>query len=71
MELPWEIKTILKEYKDIMPDKLPKKLPPRREVDHKIELEPGAKLPAKAPYRIAPPKLEELKKQLKEFLDVG
>lgn len=54
-----------------MPPQLPKRLPPRREVDHKIELEPGAKPPAKAPYRMAPPELEELKKQLKELLDAG
>nr|CAD1829976.1 unnamed protein product [Ananas comosus var. bracteatus] len=50
---------------------LPKRLPPRREVDHAIELEPGAKPPAKAPYRMAPPELEELQRQLKDLLDVG
>lgn len=59
------------ELEDVMPKELPKKLPPRREVDHIIELEPGAKSPAKAPYRMAPPELEELKKQLKELLDAG
>lgn len=69
--LPREIETVLKENEDIMPDKLPRKLLPKREVDHKIELEPGAKPPAKAPYRMAPPELEELKKQLKELLDAG
>lgn len=42
---------------------MPKKLPQRREVDHKIELEPGAKPPARAP-----PELEELRKQLRELL---
>ncbi|XP_042980003.1 uncharacterized protein LOC122310191 [Carya illinoinensis] len=47
---------------------LPKQLPPRREVYHQIELELGAKPPAKAPYRI-PPELEELRRQLKELLD--
>ncbi|KAL5831624.1 hypothetical protein ACOSQ4_016978 [Xanthoceras sorbifolium] len=54
-----------------MPAELPKKLPPRREVDHQIELEPGTKPPAKAPYRMAPPELEELRKQLKDLLDAG
>lgn len=48
-----------------MPEALPKQLPPRREIDHQIELEPGAKLPAMGPYRITPPKLAELRKQLK------
>lgn len=48
----------------------PIKLPPRREVDHTIELEPRAKPPAMAPYLMAPLELEELK-QLKELLDAG
>ncbi|XP_070013594.1 uncharacterized protein [Nicotiana sylvestris] len=65
------IEKLLEENKDGMPEEFPKHLPPRREVDHKIELEPGAKPPAFAPYRMAPPKLEELRKQLKELLDAG
>ncbi|KAL5823009.1 hypothetical protein ACOSQ4_020909 [Xanthoceras sorbifolium] len=69
-ELPKEIK-VLKKYKDVMPAKLPKKLPPRREVDHQIELEPRTKPLIKAHYRMAPPELEELRKQLKELLDAG
>ena len=54
-----------------MPTELPQRLPPRREVDHQIELVPGAKPPAMTPYRMAPPELEELRKQLKELLDAG
>lgn len=46
-------------------------MPPRTEVDHKIDLEPGAKLPARAPYRMSPLELKELWRQLKELLDVG
>ncbi|XP_070017963.1 uncharacterized protein [Nicotiana sylvestris] len=70
-KVPPCIEKLLEENKDIMPEELPKYLLPRREVDHKIELEPGAKPPVFAPYRMAPPKLEELKKQLKELLDAG
>lgn len=40
-------------------------------MDHIIELEPGAKPPAFSPYRMAPPELAELRKQLKELLDAG
>ncbi|XP_070013504.1 uncharacterized protein [Nicotiana sylvestris] len=65
------IEKLLEENKDVMPEELPKYLPSRREVDHKIELEPWAKPPAFAPYHMAPPELEELKKQLKELLDAG
>ncbi|PKI61780.1 hypothetical protein CRG98_017830 [Punica granatum] len=42
---------------DVMPTKLPKKLPPKREVDHRIDLMPDAKPLAMAPYRMAPPEL--------------
>nr|XP_016507873.1 PREDICTED: uncharacterized protein LOC107825524 [Nicotiana tabacum] len=65
------IEKLLEENKYVMPEELPKHLPPRQEVDHKIELESGDKPPVFAPYRMAPPELEELKKQLKELLDVG
>ncbi|KAH9706417.1 Endonuclease [Citrus sinensis] len=65
------IQAVLDEFKDVMPPKLPKKLPPSREVEHEIELEQGAKPPALAPYRMAPPELEELQRQLKDLLDAG
>ncbi|XP_059663382.1 uncharacterized protein LOC132309045 [Cornus florida] len=70
-EVRKEIRAVLDEYTDVMPKELPKKLPPRREVDHKIELEPGSKPPALVPYRMAPPELEELRRQLKELVDAG
>ena len=66
-----EVKKALDEFKDVMPPELPKNLPPRREEDHKIELELGAKPPAMGPYRMAPPELEELRRQLKDLLDAG
>ena len=50
-----------------MPPELSKKLHPRREVDHEIELEVGARPPAMGPYRMAPPELEEHRKQFKEL----
>lgn len=66
-----EIGAVLGEFKDVMPQELPKQLPPRREVDHAIELEPGSKPTAKAPYRMAPPELKELQRQLKDLLEAG
>ena len=56
-----EISEVLAKYANLMPDELPNKLPPRRAVDHSIELEPGKKPPAKAPYRLSGHELEELK----------
>ncbi|XP_039018028.1 uncharacterized protein LOC120149241 [Hibiscus syriacus] len=70
-EVPREVGQVLAEFKDVMPAELPKKLPPKREVDHKIELVENAKPPARAPYRIAPPELEEMRRQLKDLLDAG
>ncbi|CAN6567559.1 unnamed protein product [Malus baccata var. baccata] len=69
--LPKQVEAVLVEFADVMPKELPKKLPPRREVDHAIEFEPGAKPPSKSPYRMSPPELEELRKQLNELLDAG
>ncbi|KAE8723917.1 hypothetical protein F3Y22_tig00011277pilonHSYRG00002 [Hibiscus syriacus] len=54
-EVPEMVSHVLAEFKDVMPTELPKKLPPKREVDHKIELVENAKPPTWAPYRMAPP----------------
>lgn len=62
---------VLEKNKDVMPEELKRFLPLRCEVDHKTELKLGAKLLVYSPYHIALPKLEELKKQLKELPKVG
>ncbi|RVX14915.1 hypothetical protein CK203_008007 [Vitis vinifera] len=69
--MPKVIKGVLEEFNDMMSPKLPKRLPPRRKENHKIELEPGAKPPAMGLYKMALPKLKELKRQLKKLLDAG
>ncbi|KAL0325305.1 UNVERIFIED_CONTAM: RNA-directed DNA polymerase [Sesamum radiatum] len=55
--IPGIIKKLLKEFEDVMPDELPRKLPPKRAVDHEIELEAAEgdvgewhNKPAKSPY---------------------
>ena len=45
---------LLEEFADVMPPELPKTLPPRHVVDHRIELVPISKPPSKAPYRMSP-----------------
>jgi len=40
MELPYTISQVLDGYADVMPPKLLGKMPHRREIYHKIELEP-------------------------------
>jgi hypothetical protein len=45
------IAQVLNEFDDVLTNELPNELPPEREVDHKIELVPGAEPQNKAPYR--------------------
>ena len=61
---------VVREFKDVFPDKLPR-LPPDREIEFEIELAPGMALIYKAPYRMAPVELKELHEQLQELLDKG
>nr|GFC65494.1 putative nucleotidyltransferase, ribonuclease H [Tanacetum cinerariifolium] len=61
---------IVSEFPDVFPDELPG-IPPVREVKFNIELIPGAKPISKAPYRMAPIELNELKDQLQELLERG
>ena len=62
------VEDVLKRYQDVMPEDLPNKLPPRREVDHKIEVKSEIELPSKAPYCLSQKELEELKSQLDKLL---
>ena len=62
---------IINEFKDVFPEDLPSGLPPRREVDHHIELEPGQIPPSKPTYRLSQPETDELKKQLADLLAKG
>lgn len=39
------IQTLLQEFADVFPDKLPAELPPKRDIDHRITLEPGSTPP--------------------------
>ncbi|KAJ1693767.1 hypothetical protein LUZ63_010465 [Rhynchospora breviuscula] len=61
---------VVREYSDVFPEDLPG-LSPDREVEFCIELQPGTTQMAKAPYRMAPAELKELKLQLEELLEKG
>jgi len=65
------IASIVQQFEDVMPPQLPKKLPPRRAIDHRIELVSETKPPSQAPYRMSPMELVELRKQLEELIDSG
>ena len=57
---PIDTVPIVNEFMDVFPEDLPG-IPPSREVDFGIDLEPGTRPISKAPYRMAPAELKELK----------
>jgi hypothetical protein len=70
MELPLKKIPVVCEYANVFPDELPG-MPPDRDIEFAIELQPGTTPISKRPYRMPPAKLAELKKQLQELLDKG
>jgi hypothetical protein len=61
---------IICEYTDVFPDDLPG-MPPDRDIEFIIELQPGTAPISKRPYRTPPSELAELKIQLQDLLDKG
>ncbi|GKV00524.1 hypothetical protein SLEP1_g13198 [Rubroshorea leprosula] len=61
---------VVREFPDVFLEDLPG-LPPDREVEFAIDLVPGTGPVSKAPYRMTPAELKELKVQLEELLEKG
>ncbi|GJY23778.1 putative reverse transcriptase domain-containing protein [Tanacetum coccineum] len=61
---------IIREFLEVFLEDLPG-LPPARQVEFQIDLVPGAAPVARAPYRLAPAKMQELSTQLQELSDRG
>ncbi|GJU70610.1 putative reverse transcriptase domain-containing protein [Tanacetum coccineum] len=61
---------VVREFPKVFPEDLPG-LPPVRQVEFQIDLIPGTTLVARAPYRLAPSKMQELSNQLQELADRG
>ncbi|KAJ9546613.1 hypothetical protein OSB04_019156 [Centaurea solstitialis] len=61
---------VVSEFPDVFPEDLPG-LPPDRQIEFGIDLVPGAAPIARAPYRLAPPELQELSEQLQELSGKG
>ncbi|XP_020242946.1 uncharacterized protein LOC109821168 [Asparagus officinalis] len=62
------IPEIIKEFLDVFPDELPG-LPPDRDIEFVIDLIPGVAPISKPPYRMPIADLEDLRKQVQEYLD--
>jgi hypothetical protein len=61
---------IVREFVDVFLEELPG-IPPDKEIEFTIDLLPDTAPISKAPYRMAPLELKELKDQLQELLDRG
>nr|GEY58775.1 hypothetical protein [Tanacetum cinerariifolium] len=57
---------MIREFPDVFPEELPG-LPPVRQVEFQIDLIPGAAPVARAPYQLAPLKMQELSNKLQEL----
>ncbi len=60
-----------KEFADVFPDKLPPGLPPKRSVDHHIDLEEGAVPSSRPDYKKSLPEYDEMQRQIKEMIERG
>jgi hypothetical protein len=69
-KLPLKKILVVYEYANVFPDELPR-MPPDRDIEFAIELQPGTTPISKRPYQMPPAELAELKKQLQELLDKG
>ena len=70
-DIPAEIRCVLHDFADVFPEKLPPGLPPKRGVDHRIELVENSQPPVNRTYKMSPAELDELKKQLEELTEAG
>ncbi|PKU61488.1 RNA-directed DNA polymerase [Dendrobium catenatum] len=70
-ELHEDVQPLLEEFRDIITDEIPAGLPPQREVQHAIDLIPGATIPNRPHYRLRPDEHEELKRQIEGLMSKG
>ena len=62
---------LLRNFGGSFPKELPRNFPPKRTVNHGIDLEPGYSPPSKPPYRLSQHHLDELQTQLSALLERG
>ena len=71
MNVPKEGIALISSFSELFPLELPSGLPPKREIEFRIELVPQEIPPKHRVYRMAPAEEAELKKQLDKFLAAG
>ena len=71
LELPQGFDTLLMELEDVFPQDIPHDLPPLSEIEHQIDLVPGASLPNRVAYRCNPEETKEIQKQVEGLMQRG
>ncbi|XP_042465802.1 uncharacterized protein LOC122048277 [Zingiber officinale] len=60
-----------KDFKDVFSEDTPPGLPPKRGIEHKIDLIPGASIPNRPAYRSSLEETKELQRQVEELMTKG
>ena len=62
---------LLQDFSHVFPLEIPPGLPPKRSIQHKIDLIPGSTLPNKPTYRMNPQETQEIQRQVDDLLAKG
>ena len=70
-DLPPSVLSLLQDFEDVFPKDVPSGLPPKRGIEHQIDLIPGACLPNRAAYRSNPEETKEIQRQVDDLMGKG
>jgi len=69
--LPSVVFDVLQDFEDVFPDEVSPGQPPKRGIEHQIDLVPGASLPNRAAYRTNPEEIKEIQQQVEDLIKKG
>ena len=71
VDVPLEVKNLIDDFVDMVPDELPSELPPLKYIQHAIDLVPSSQQPNLSHYRMNPKRREKLNRQVEGLLERG